>query len=289
MDTFPAPGAPLLFGPTSIVGYALASNSATLVPVVTSSNPKAIERGWLHVDPEDDQAIGALCSATSGPVIYAHAVCDVAKCEAHPDWAYEKNVENLLRVLRSLSPDIRFVYISSDHVFGEDGEYDEASDPCPISNYGRSRVEAERIVLNRHKSLVVRVPLAIGPSLNGRTGHLDWMRYRFTKGLPITIVEDEARSALWADDAASRAVKLAASTHAGIRHLWASRVSRPDLADAVIGRLGLPIAYNVADRAAQRAPHLGRVALTSRYRDELSLPLPSAVKRLAEPQGIPRG
>ena len=81
--------------------------------------------------------------------------------------------------------------------------------PCPISVYGRTRVEAEAMVLARPGSLVIRVGLAIGPSPNGRTGHWDWLRYRIGKNLPVTIVHDEYRSVVWAHDLALRVMRMA--------------------------------------------------------------------------------
>lgn len=80
--------------------------------------------------------------------------------------------------MAALPENIRLVYVSSDHVFGGDDAYDEASRPCPISLYGRTRVDAEALVLGRPLSLVIRPGLAIGPSPNGRTGQLDWLHYR---------------------------------------------------------------------------------------------------------------
>jgi dTDP-4-dehydrorhamnose reductase len=117
-------------------------------------------------------------------LLYCHAVCDVPKCEAAPDWAAETNVQHVRRVINALPEQTRLVYVSSDHVFGGDGIYHEESRPCPISVYGRTRVRAEALILNRPGSLVIRVGLPIGPSASGRTGHWDWLYYRMTRGLP---------------------------------------------------------------------------------------------------------
>ena len=53
-------------------------------------------------------------------LIYAHAVCDVPKCEAAPEWARALNVGHVERVLSALPVKTRLVYLSSDHVFGGD-------------------------------------------------------------------------------------------------------------------------------------------------------------------------
>jgi len=211
-------------------------------------------------------------------LIYCHAVCDVAKCEAAPQWARAVNVDGLRNVLAQLPERTRVLYVSSDHVFGGDGAYAESAPPSPISVYGRSRVAAEEVVLARADALVVRAGLAIGPSLDGRSGHEDWLRYRVERGLPITIVRDEMRSAVWAADLAERVLRLARSELRGVRHVPATRaVSRPQLAEYLLRRRGLPVRYALSERRAQPAPHLGRVAIVSEHDGELATPLPSVL------------
>ena len=186
------------------------------------------------------------------------------------------NVEYTRRVIAALPGHSRLVYVSSDHVFGGDGVYDEASAPCPISVYGRSRVAAEQLVLARSGSLVIRVGLPIGPSPNGRTGHWDWLRYRTRQNLPVTIVYDEYRSVVWASDLSARVMALAASIETGIRHVTATRaLSRIELANHLLKLFGEPASFERESRHQRTAPHLGHVELATRYRGELFQPLPS--------------
>ncbi len=270
----------LLFGATSILGFNLARLfPETVVPFISPGNPSHLVSRWpvLQLEnPEWPERIFAQYQASV--LLYCHAVCDVPKCEAVPDWAHEINVQHLRRVMEALPETMRLVYVSSDHVFGGDGEYDEHSRPCPISVYGRTRVEAEELVLGRHQSLVIRTGLAIGASPNGRTGHLDWLRYRTQQNLPITIVEDEYRSVVWVTDLSAHVMKLALSTETGIRHVSATRaVSRVELANYLMSLVGEPPNFRCESRHQRPAPHLGRVELTSVYRDTLSRPLASVL------------
>jgi dTDP-4-dehydrorhamnose reductase len=211
-------------------------------------------------------------------LIYGHAVCDVPKCEDSPEWARRINVGHVRHVMAALPPHTRMVYLSSDHVFGGDGTYDEGTEPCPISVYGRTRVDAERLVLQRSGSLVIRVGLPIGPSLNGRTGHWDWLRYRSDRNFPITIVSDEYRSAVWADHLACRVLQLADSSAVGIRHIMATRVaSRIELANHLLSLLEKPAGYLTETRWQRPAPHLGHVELSTVYNDSLARPLMSVL------------
>ena len=70
---------------------------------------------------------------------------------------------------------------------------------------------------------------------------------------------------------------LASSTRTGICHIAATRtVSRIELAHYLLKRLGLEARFHCESRHQRTVPHLGRVELTSTYRDELS-PLPGVV------------
>jgi len=270
----------LLFGATSILGFNLAKTFPdSLVPFTSPRNRAAAIQSWPTLNLEDPEWIKGIFDQYQPHVLlYCHAVCDVPKCEADPEWAYEINVRHLQRVLKALPNQTRLVYVSSDHVFGGDGTYDEYSPPCPISVYGRTRVEAEQVVLERRQSLIIRTGLAIGPSPNGRTGHLDWLRYRTQCQLPITIVEDEYRSVVWTEDLAVRVMELVRGQEAGVRHIIATRtISRIELAHYLLNRLGLEGRFHCESRHQRQTPHLGRVELTSTYRDELSIPLPSVV------------
>jgi dTDP-4-dehydrorhamnose reductase len=203
----------------------------------------------------------------------------VPRCEIAPGWAREINIDYLSRVMDALPVKTRLVYVSSDHVFGGDGVYDEFCAPCPISVYGRTRVEAEEIVLSRPGSLVLRIGLAIGPSPNGRTGHWDWLRYRTEHHLPMTIVHDEYRSVVWAHDLAVRVMQFARSTETGVRHITATRVlSRVELAHYLMSQFGMTTEFLYEGRHERSSPHLGRVELASIYRGELFRPLPSLLE-----------
>ncbi|MCA9473451.1 MAG: sugar nucleotide-binding protein [Nitrospirales bacterium] len=273
-------GSILLFGATSMLGYHLATVfPRTVRPFISPGNRSPSVRRWPALKLDDPTWIeGIFQKAQPDVLMYCHAVCDVSKCQSDPDWAYAINVRQVERVMTVLPDRTRLVYVSSDHVFGGDGRYDEASSPCPISVYGRTRVAAERQVLSRPGSLVIRTGLGVGDSPDGRTGHRDWLRYRTLRQLPITIIHDEYRSAVWIRDLARRVRALASSRETGIRHLSATRaVSRVELADHLMQRMGLVPNFNIESRHQQPTPHIGRVELTSRYGGILSSPLGSVL------------
>ena len=272
----------LLFGATSILGFNLATLfPKTMVPFISPGNTSEAVRQWPPLKLNDTKWLEKLFYTTQPEILlYCHAVCDVPKCEAYSDWAYEVNVQQVERVISMLPEHTKLVYVSSDHVFGGDGVYTEESSWCPISVYGRTRVEAERLVLRRAGSLVLRPGLGIGSSPNGRTGHLDWLRYRIQHNLPITIIDGEYRSVVWMRDLATRVLTLARSAITGVRHISATRaVSRVALANYLLNLLGTPVTFKIESRHQQPTPHLGRVELASMYGGELFRPLSSVLDR----------
>ncbi|HUQ01806.1 MAG TPA: sugar nucleotide-binding protein [Kofleriaceae bacterium] len=272
-----------LFGAGSMLGWSIWRERAGSDGVVgfCNASTRALPEGVTRAIDLDDEAAVRELFARERPalVINCAGVCDVETCERSPEFAWDVNVEGTRLLCKHAPPEARLVHCSSDHVFGGDhGPYDESSPPAPISVYGRTRVAAEAHVLARANTVVVRAGLWIGPSATGRIGHLDWLRHRHERGLPMTIVSDEHRSAVWAADAARRVWAIARSDVTGIRHIVATRtVSRPELADYLVRRFDIGASFALARRAERAAPHLGHVDLVTRYTDALAAPLPSVL------------
>ena len=93
-------------------------------------------------------------------------IVDVESCETEPDRAFRVNAlgsQNLAIAAQQANAD--YLYISSEYVFdGRSGcDYDELSLPCPINQYGRSKLAGE--VLARQicpRSYIVRTAWLIG-------------------------------------------------------------------------------------------------------------------------------
>lgn len=274
-----------LFGASSMLGWSILQHAVqTGFPVTGYCNPKTrrLPPGASERIALDDEAAVIQLFQTGNPglIIHCAGVCDVADCERCPEFAHAANVEATRFVCRHAPPATRIVYCSSDHIFGGDaGPYFEDSPPAPISVYGRTRVAAEAIVRARPGSLIIRSGLWIGPSSNGRIGHLDWLRSRHARGLAMTVVSDEIRSALWAEQAAHRVWQLALSPVVGTRHITATRaVDRPTLASFVNARFAIGANFDTALRATRNAPHLGNVELATRFCDAFAAPLASPIE-----------
>ncbi len=279
----------LLLGATSIVGYSIYQAARGIgLPIRPSCNRYVrhpVCEHWDRINLDDglygSNPIHALISSAAPDIlIHCGGICDVDVCEAHPEWAYRINVASLRPLLQVLPRSTRLVYCSSDHVFsGDQGPVDERSTPDPLSVCGQTRVAAETQLLNeRPDTLIVRYPLPIGRSYDGRRGHLDWLTYRTRRGLPTTVVADEARMAVWAAELAGRVIAMALSPIQGLRHLTGRRlIFRPALAYHLNQQFQLGATIQTETRQARSVPHLGQVELKTQFDDWLGEPLTSVV------------
>lgn len=284
MTSLHATGAAVTYvmGATSVLGWALVqaarrSPRLRVHPCCNRHNRHARTRDWPRFNTEDARAWEAFFERH--PVrrlIYAAGICDVDRCQADPDFAWRVNVRGVECMLDALPSHVRLVYCSSDHVFGGRARpYAEQDSPDPLTVYGRTRVQAEAAIGSRRPdALIVRVGLPVGPSMDGRTGHLDWLRHRHARDLPMTLVVDERRSAVWADAAADRIHALAETSIGGIRHLTTTQaLSRPQLARHLCAWIGIHPNFELKARDELLAPHLGNVELESSFTDALARPL----------------
>lgn len=277
------PGKVFLFGVSSMLGWSLA-RAARHLDIELFCNVQTRAPGganWRRLNLQHEDTVRALLEREHpAMILHCAGICDVERCESAPAFAHEVNVRSMESLLRHVSRATRIVYLSSDHVFsGDTGPYTESSLPDPISVYGRTRMLAEALLRDaRPDALIVRAGLWIGPSHNGRLGHLDWLRYRTAQNLPMTVVADEHRSAVWAEDAALRVLALARSPVTGVRHVVARRiVDRPSLAAHLNERFGIGASFSVQRRADRRVPHLGAVDLCTEHTGDLAAPLAPVV------------
>ena len=273
----------LLLGGTSQLGYSiiLRYGPGAITPFCSEHSRYEKCEKWPRVNLDDADGLRRILRERQ-PKLLLHCagICDVGKCETRPDFARSINVKSMETLLGALPSSTRLVYCSSDHVFGgERGPYRESDATHPISVYGETRVAAEKLILqDRPDALIIRYGLGIGPSISGRTGHLDWLRYRTKHRLPTTVISDEVRSVVWAEELAERVWSLAHSDVSGIRHMVAKpATSRVDLARHLDRRFDIGSTLEVETRHEQEYPHIGNVELATEHEGPLAMPLAGVV------------
>jgi dTDP-4-dehydrorhamnose reductase len=177
--------------------------------------PPAGEADWVHVDLRDPEAA---LRALDG----VDAVVHTAYRQGEGEW--EANVDGT-RAVAAAADGRRLVHLSTDLVFdGTRGRYREGDPTAPVSSYGRSKAEAERIAGGLHPgATLVRTSLIYGGAEPGPQERLAREGTRF--------FVDEIRSPVQVTDLAEALLELLPLDVPGPLHLGgADDVSRFDFA-----------------------------------------------------------
>jgi dTDP-4-dehydrorhamnose reductase len=171
---------------------------------------------------------------TPALVIHCAAMSDPVSCEAHPAQARLINREATF-FLSGLAQDIPMIFFSSDLVFdGKHGHYTEDDEPSPVNTYGRSKAEAEALVLANSLHTTVRTSITAGKSPNGNRGIDEVMKLRWAKGDTLKLFADEYRCPIPAEATARAVWELALAKRPGLYHLAGSeRLSRLEVGRAI--------------------------------------------------------
>ncbi|MEK6938087.1 MAG: SDR family oxidoreductase [Nanoarchaeota archaeon] len=91
-------------------------------------------------------------------IIHCAAMTDVDRCEKERDECYNTNVTSTINLCNYKPHKAKLIYISTDAVYeGKTGNYSENSETQPVNYYGRTKLEAEKIVMQLENYTILRV------------------------------------------------------------------------------------------------------------------------------------
>ncbi len=134
-------------------------------------------------------------------VLNCEGTCKLKSCEMDPRMAERVNITSVTTMLDVISgTSTRLVHLSIDLVFSgtRGGGHVEHDETDPVTVYGKTMAEAERILLQT-PAAILRISLPMGVSFNGHAGAIDWIGHRFKKGKPATLYFDEVRTPTYTD------------------------------------------------------------------------------------------
>jgi len=168
------------------------------------------------------------------------AITTLKQCETDPVGSYLVNVRNIVRLTEKLTQSGVFVvFLSTSAVFDGSMAFAASDTPVhPTTEYGRQKVDAERILLNMGKHVaIVRPTKVIAPNMP----LLAQWRNVLERDEPIRPFSDLLMSPLPLDFAVEALVRIADSRRGGIYQLsGAADVSYAEFAAAWMTRLGFP-------------------------------------------------
>jgi dTDP-4-dehydrorhamnose reductase len=158
--------------------------------------------GLIACDGDDRETLARLFDKHQfAAVLNCEGTCKLKSCELDPKMARRINIDSvatLLDVIRRAGT--RLVHLSIDLVFSgtRGGGHLEDDETDPVTVYGKTMAEAERIIL-RERAAILRISLPMGISFNGHAGAIDWIQSRFKKNKPATLYYDEVRTPTYTD------------------------------------------------------------------------------------------
>lgn len=180
---------------------------------------------YLSLDCTDETAVHRAFDETHPDVvIHTAAMTNVDACELDPVECRLQNVtavQHLANACKNI--DAHLIHLSTDFIFdGENGPYREEDEAKPLSIYGHSKLDAERIVSNSGLSMwaIARTIIVYGVAKGlSRSNVVLWAKGALEKGQPIKVVDDQWRMPTLAEDLADGCIRIAKRKATGIYNL----------------------------------------------------------------------
>ena len=230
----------LIIGGSGLVGTSLiqlAHNSMNTFFTYNNNPYKTSKaKGYFINLLNNDRSISNLIKHISPDVVVNTAAYQsVDYCEE------EQNMADLLHVksteeisLACLETSSKLIHFSSNFVFdGKKGFYNEDDHPNPISYYGKTRLEAEKIVLKSSpKNVVLRTTVIYGWNKNSK--FTNFVLERLKNNLNIDAFTDQYGNPTLADDLAQCILKIISNNTNGLFHaVGKSCVNRYEFAKSI--------------------------------------------------------
>lgn len=170
------------------------------------TNPEQIQEVFFHYKPEI--------------LIHTAAMTQVDDCEKDQENCLLQNVKAVRYLAQAAEKyNTFFVHLSTDFIFdGTAGPYDEEAQPNPISFYGNSKWEAEKILQSSSLQwAIARTVLVYGVAQDmSRSNIVLWVKKSLEEGKKIKVVDDQWRTPTLAEDLAKGCFLIAQKQATGI-------------------------------------------------------------------------
>lgn len=156
-------------------------------------------------------------------LINTAAMTNVDACEEDKEACRTANIE-AVKILGAEAEKYgtHFIHLSTDFIFdGENGPYRESDEPNPLSYYGWSKLEGEKIVESLNtKWAIARTIIVYGIVEDmSRSNIVLWAKSALEKGQELNIVNDQFRSPTLAEDLAKGCMQIIENEAEGVYHL----------------------------------------------------------------------
>lgn len=221
----------LITGSNGLVGQALQMcliDSGKFNVIATSLHenrfPRYAEIKFEQLDITNEAQINYLFELYKPDfIIHSAAISQIDYCEENKDEAWNINVNGTKYIAKSAKKlNAHLIYLSSDFVFnGFTGMYNEIDALDPVSFYGVTKVESEKLIQTELENWsIVRTVLVYGLNYHlSRNNILTWVIDSLKNNKGINVVNDQFRTPTLDMDLANGIVSIAENSAKGIFHL----------------------------------------------------------------------
>ena len=243
----------LVIGGSSLLGYKLLSNTNNFELYASYNknliNLKNIET--LKIDITNEKNCEKILNLKPDIIINTAAITNVDYCEKFEKNAFDVNVtgtKNIAKIAEKLGS--KLIHISTDAVFsGNKKFYAEEDRPNPISVYGKTKLESEKIISKVTDSIILRPSVIFGwipfeyiktRDESRKTMNFGlWVLDQLYKNNKMLIVNDQINTPTLADNLAENIFKIIKKDLTGIFHLSGlSCISRLDFSKKIAKTFG---------------------------------------------------
>lgn len=225
----------LVTGGVGLLGNAVVRQAKNTYETVYTYNRHARNLDGARGIPLDITSAGAVMECIAGLrpdlIVNAAALRTINYCQEHPDEAMAVNATGAGNIAAAAARyGAKMIHVSTDSVFdGQKGMYKETDPPNPVTVYGKSKLEGERLVMGAcPEALIVRVSSIYGMSLEGQSIP-EWVLDQLRKGIPVKMFTDAYLSPVFADNMAEVMLEAAGAGLKGIYNVSNERCSRYEL------------------------------------------------------------
>ncbi|HCN83742.1 MAG TPA: NAD(P)-dependent oxidoreductase [Sphingobacteriaceae bacterium] len=254
-----------------ITEHVVRTKDVHLIATSKGANRNPVKKGYVYkeMDITDEAQMREVIKAVNPDVIInTAAMTNVDSCEKDKDLCRKLNVD-AVKYLIAISEElnIHLIHLSTDFIFdGENGPYTEEAEPNPLSYYGISKLESEKLLETSSCRWAILRTIIVYGIVNdmSRSNIVLWAKSALEKGDPINVVDDQWRMPTLAEDLAACCLLAAQKGAQGVYNASGKdMMSIIELVERVAIFWGLdkslikPISSDTLNQAAKRPKRTG--------------------------------
>ena len=219
----------LITGSGGILGSELSNRLNELFDVLAL--PKSSKNNFLDIT-DFDMMYSIFKNFEPDFVINCAAFTNVDSCESNKQIARNVNVKGLMNLLKCMSKNSKMIHISSDYVFdGKNGNYKENDMKEPINYYGKTKLEADNLLMGSNSNYLIIRPNVLYSSNLNENHFLSWVVNSLKEKNEINVVNDQISNPVYVTDLVEVILSSLFVEYNGVYHFGSEDViSRYDFA-----------------------------------------------------------